>query len=55
MIDPEGEIYKNYGNGSVPYHVLIDRDFRIALSEEDFEKDRLIGFIQAALGKHELK
>jgi peroxiredoxin len=37
-IDPEGEIYKKYGKGSVPYHVVIDRDFRISLSEEDFEK-----------------
>jgi len=55
MIDPKGEIYKNYANGSVPYHILIDLDFRITLSEEDFEKDRLMGFIQAALGKHEPK
>jgi hypothetical protein len=48
-IDPEGEIYKKVGSGSVPYHVVIDRDFRISLSQEDFEKDLLIKVIQDAL------
>jgi peroxiredoxin len=47
--DPEGEIYKKFGTGSVPYHVIIDRDFRILLSQEDFKKDRLIKVIQDAL------
>jgi len=42
IIDPEGEIYKKFGTGSVPYHVIIDRDFRIRLSQEDFEKSVLI-------------
>jgi peroxiredoxin len=46
IIDSEGEIYKKYGTGSVPYHVIIDRDFRISLSQEDFKKDRLIKMIQ---------
>jgi hypothetical protein len=27
----------------------------ITLSEQDFEKDRLVGFIQATLGKQEAK
>ena len=49
VIDPEGEIYKNFGTGSVPYHVIIDRYFLISLSQEDFEKDLLIGVIQDAL------
>ena len=48
-IDPEGEIYKRFGTGSVPYHVIIDRDFRITHSQEDFEKDLLIKTIQDAL------
>lgn len=48
-IDPEGAIYKNFGTGSVPYHVIIDRDFRITHSGEDFEKDLLIKAIQDAL------
>ena len=45
-INPEGEIYKKIGTGSVPYHVIIDRDFRISLSQEDFEKNLLIKVIQ---------
>jgi hypothetical protein len=49
-LDPEGEIYKKFGTGSVPYHVIIDRDFRISLSQEDFKKDLLIKVIQATLG-----
>ena len=49
IIDPEGEIYKKYGTGSVPYHVIIDRDFRISLSQEDFEKALLVKVIQDAL------
>jgi len=48
-LDPEGEIYKKFGTGSVPYHAVIDRDFRISLSQEDFEKDLLIKAIQDAL------
>jgi len=49
IIDPEGDIYKKYGTGSVPYHVLVDRDFRICLSEEDFKKGRLIEMIRDSL------
>ncbi|OGP91912.1 MAG: hypothetical protein A2Z19_07960 [Deltaproteobacteria bacterium RBG_16_54_18] len=48
-IDPKGEIYKKFGTGFVPYHVIIDREFRISLSQEDFEKDLLIKMIQDAL------
>ena len=49
IIDLEGEIYKKFGRGSVPYHVIIDRDFRISLSQEDFRKDLLIKAIQEAV------
>jgi peroxiredoxin len=49
IIDPEGEIYKKFGTGSVPYHVIIDRDFRIRLSKEDFKKGLLIGMIRNTL------
>jgi peroxiredoxin len=49
ILDPEGEIYKKFGTGSVPYHVIIDRDFRISLSQEDFEKALLTKAIQDAL------
>lgn len=48
IIDLEGEIYKKFGTGSVPYHVIIDRDFRISLSQEEFKKDLLIKGIQEA-------
>ncbi len=46
MIDPEGEIYKKFGNGSVPYHVLIDRGFKIIHSQENFQRKWLIETIQ---------
>ncbi len=46
IIDPEGEIYKKFGTGSVPYHVLINKDSRICLSQEDFKKGQLIEMIQ---------
>jgi peroxiredoxin len=49
-LDPEGEIYKKFGTGSVPYHVLMDKDLRIYLSQEDFKKGRLIEMIQNNLG-----
>ena len=49
ITDPTGEIYKRFGTGSVPYHVIIDRHFRISLSQEDFEKKLLIKMIQDAL------
>lgn len=35
--DIGGETYKKYGTGSLPYHVIIDRYFRIRLSQEDFK------------------
>jgi len=42
IIDPEGEVYKKFGTGSVPYHVFIDNNFLIRHSEEKFYKDHLI-------------
>jgi peroxiredoxin len=48
-LDADGEIYRRFGTGSVPYHVVIDRDFRISLSQENFEKDLLLKMIQDAL------
>ena len=49
MIDPEGEIYQKYGNGSVPYHVLVDRGFKIIHSQEIFQEKSLIETIQDVL------
>jgi peroxiredoxin len=49
IIDPEVKIYKKYGTGSVPYHVIIDRNFMIRLSQEAFEKEMLIRVIRDAL------
>jgi len=48
-IDSEGEIYKIFGTGPVPYHIIIDQDFVIRLSQEDFDKDLLIRAIQEVL------
>ena len=48
LTDPEGEIYKIYGNSSVPYHVIIDQRFGIIHSQEDFQKELLIGAIRDA-------
>jgi peroxiredoxin len=48
-LDSDGDIYRRFGTGSVPYHVVIDRDFRISLSQEDFGKDLLLKVIQDAL------
>ncbi len=49
IIDPEGKIYRKFGTGYVPYHILIDRDFRIRFSQEDFKKGLLIGTIRNIL------
>ncbi len=49
VVDPEGEVFKKFGTGSVPYHVLIDKDFRIYLSQEDFKKSHIIDMIQKML------
>ena len=47
--DANGDIYKRYGTGSVPYHVIIDRGFKIRHSQENFEKELLVGIIQDTL------
>jgi len=49
VADPQGEIFQSFGAGSVPYHVVIDRDLRIALSAEAFEKDALIETIEKTI------
>jgi len=49
IADPQGEIFRTFGAGSVPYHVVIDGDLRIALSAEAFEQDALIGTIEKAM------
>ena len=49
IADPYGIVYKKYGTCSVPYHVIIDKDFRIRLSQEAFEKEMLIRVIRGAL------
>jgi hypothetical protein len=50
--DLEGEIYRKFGTGSVPYRVIINRDFRMSLSQEDFKKVLLIKEIQETLNIH---
>lgn len=46
VADPQGEIFRRFGACSVPYHVVIDRDLRIVLSMEAFQKDSLIRVIE---------
>jgi hypothetical protein len=46
IIDPEGEVYRKFGSGSVPYHVLIDNRFIIRYSGEKFDKDCLTQLIK---------
>jgi len=46
IIDPEGEVYRKFGSGSVPYHVLIDNRFIIRYAGEKFDKDCLIQLIK---------
>ena len=45
VAEPQGEIFRRFG-AAVPYHVVIGRDLRIALSKEAFEKDSLIRAIE---------
>jgi len=47
--DANGDIYTKYGMGSVPYHVIIDRRFKIRHSQEKFEKELSVGIIQDTL------
>ncbi len=49
VADREGEIYKKYGTGSVPYHVVIGKDFVIRHSEERFDGTRLFQLLNACL------
>ncbi len=49
IIDPDGEIYKKFGNGSVPYHVFIGKDFILRLSDEKFDQDHLNLLLQGYL------
>ena len=43
--DLEGEIYRQFGTGSVPYHVVIDKELVIRHSEEKFDKVQLIDLL----------
>jgi hypothetical protein len=49
IADPEGKIFKQYAAGSVPYHIIIDRHFNVALSQEAFDKELLIKMTEKAL------
>ena len=47
--DPEGELYKKFGSGSVPFHVILDKKFIIRHSEETFEGPQLIQLLDRCL------
>ena len=56
--DSEGEkIYNYFGNGIVPYNVVIDRNMRLIYSSSGFNKDEIVDAIKTGLKtsiKHEL-
>ena len=47
--DANGDIYRRYGTGSVPYHVIINGGLQIRHFQKKFEKDLLVGIIQDTL------
>jgi hypothetical protein len=49
ITDPEGELYKRFGTGSVPFHVIIDKKFIIRHSEEKFDGAQLIQVLNRCL------
>jgi hypothetical protein len=49
IADPEGKVFKQCAAGSVPYHIIIDRNFNVALSQEAFDKELLIRMTEKAL------
>jgi len=51
ITDLTGEIYKRFGTGSVPYHVLLNKNLIIRLSEEKFDKTNLIQILNNHLKK----
>ena len=49
ITDPEGELYKRFRTGSVPFHVIIDKKFFICHSEEKFDGDQLTQVLNRCL------
>ena len=48
--DSEGEkIYNYFGNGVVPYNVVIDRNMRLIYSSSGFNKDKIVDAIKTGL------
>ena len=48
--DSEGEkIYNYFGDGVVPYNVVIDRNMRLIYSSSGFNKDEIVDAIKTGL------
>ncbi len=48
--DIEGSIFKNYGNGAVPYNVIIDKDLKVIYSsEEKFNVDKIYDILKKSI------
>ena len=48
--DSKGKrIYNYFGNGVVPYNVIIDRDGKIVYSKSGFNKDEIVDAIKKSL------
>jgi peroxiredoxin len=43
--DVDGTALREYSNGSVPYNVVIDRNFKVQYSGNDFEEDQFLKII----------
>lgn len=49
--DTEGTAFRQYSNGSVPYNVIIDRDFKVRYSGNDFDEKEFLRIIGDLLGQ----
>ena len=49
MIQREKKIYNYFGNGVVPYNVVIDRNMRLIYSSSGFNKDEIVDAIKTGL------
>ena len=54
--DSKGKrIYNYFGNGVVPYNVIIDRDGKIVYSKSGFNKDEIVDAIKKSLKRQKKK
>lgn len=47
--DVDGTAFRQYSNGSVAYNVIIDRNFKVRYSGNDFDENRFLKIISDLL------